>query len=37
MIVKDLADEMVLETAVNGFADRAVRKFGVKVLRPADM
>jgi putative PIN family toxin of toxin-antitoxin system len=46
--LKDPADEMVLETAVNGVADRlitfnerhlsvAARKFGIKVVRPVDM
>jgi putative PIN family toxin of toxin-antitoxin system len=46
--LKDPADEMVLETAVNGVADRlvtfnerhlavAAREFGVRVLRPVDM
>jgi predicted nucleic acid-binding protein len=46
--LKDPADEMVLETAVNGIADRlvtfnerhlavAARDFGIRVLRPVDM
>jgi predicted nucleic acid-binding protein len=46
--LKDPADEMVLETAVNGAADRlvtfnvrhlavAAREFGVRVLRPPEM
>ena len=46
--LKDPADEMVLETAVNGSADRlitfnerhlavAAGEFGIKVLRPVDM
>jgi predicted nucleic acid-binding protein len=46
--LKDSADEMVLETAVNGMADRlvtfnarhlsvAAREFGIKVLRPVEM
>ncbi len=46
--LKDPADEMVLETAVNGAADRlvtfnerhlavAAREFGIGVLRPGDM
>jgi len=46
--LKDPADEMVLETAVNGVADRlvtfnerhlaaAAREFGITVLRPRDM
>jgi predicted nucleic acid-binding protein len=45
--LKDPADEMVLETAVNGEADRlvtfnvrhlgvAARQFGIRVLRPGD-
>ena len=45
--LKDPADEMVLETAVNGGADalvtfnvrhlaEAAREFGIRVLRPAD-
>ena len=45
--LKDPADEMVLETAVNGRADRlvtfnvrhlaqAAREFGIRVLRPRD-
>ena len=46
--LKDPADEMVLETAVNGSADRlatfnvrhlavAAREFGIRVLRPRDL
>ncbi len=46
--LKDPADEMVLETAVNGAADRlvtfnerhlsvAAREFGIRVLPPRDM